>query len=84
MADVDAGNAQEAQESANVTKDEALQSIRSNGQAMAQVLRGLSDEQLDRGGSLFGMPMTTEQFIQNIVISHPREHLQSIKQGMAG
>jgi hypothetical protein len=82
MDDIHAGNAQAARQTANITREEALAALRGAGPKAAQTVRGLSDEQLDRGGTLFGRPMTTEQFIQNIMIVHPREHLQSIQQGM--
>ena len=73
------GNRQHAEQYANCSKQETLDALRSRAEQLAGFLRGLSDEQLQRRGQFFGMDMTTEQFIQNIAIGHPREHLQSIQ-----
>src|SRR5215212_11947043 len=45
---IDAGNAQHAQEYANVSRDETLELLRRDGAAAASMVRGLTDEQLDR------------------------------------
>ena len=44
-------------------------------------MRGLSDAELDRSGTvLTGMPpMTAQQVIEGILTSHISEHLQSIR-----
>jgi uncharacterized damage-inducible protein DinB len=73
------GNAQHAQQFANCTKQETLELLRSKGAAAASMLRGLSDEQLDRKGTLFGGEMTAQQIAENVLIGHPQGHLQSIK-----
>ncbi|HYU19490.1 MAG TPA: DinB family protein [Chloroflexota bacterium] len=79
---LDQGNAQHAQQYANCTKAETLELLRSQGQAAANLVRGLSDEQLDRSQPLSlvgGAVWTTQQFIENGLIGHPRGHLESIK-----
>src|SRR5687767_4700803 len=47
-----AGNAQHAQEHASCTREEVLEILRRDGQAAADKLRGLSDEQLERKASM--------------------------------
>lgn len=73
------GNARHAQEYANCTKAETLDLLRQNGRTAAGVVRGLSDEQLQRSAPVFGNDMTAEQMIQNILIGHVQAHTASIK-----
>ncbi len=76
---LDQSNAQHAAQFANCTKDEALALLREGGAHAAGAVRGLSDEQLDRTATVFGMPMSAQQFIENVLIGHPQGHLQSIR-----
>ena len=76
---VDQANAQFAAENADRTKDEALALLRSNGEAAANLVRGLSDEQLDRGATMFGAPWTTQSLIEAFLIGHPIGHNASIQ-----
>jgi len=78
---IHANNAKHAQEKANVTKAETLALLRSGGEKAAAVVRGLSDAELDRSGTvLVGMPaMTAAQAIEGILINHVNEHLGSIR-----
>ncbi len=82
---IDAGNAQHAREHANCTKAETLDLLRNGGKAAAEMLRGFSDGQLDRTAPMAfagGTPWSTEQIVNRVLIGHPEEHLQSIKQAM--
>jgi uncharacterized damage-inducible protein DinB len=83
---LDQMNAQHAQEHASCTKEETLAMLRDGGSAAAQAVRGLDDEQLGRSGALLVdmPPMTTEQVIENILIGHPRQHLENIRGAMSG
>ena len=79
---IHAGNAKHAEEFASVSRDEVLTALRINGAAAAGVVRGLSDEQLDRsapmelaGGALW----SAADIIQRIMIEHPLDHGKSIK-----
>jgi hypothetical protein len=74
-------NAKHAQEYANATKEETLGLLKTNGKQAAEVVRGLSDADLDRSGTvLTGMPaMTTAQAIEGILINHVNEHLENIR-----
>jgi uncharacterized damage-inducible protein DinB len=80
---IDAGNAQHAQEHANCTKEETIDLLRRDGQAAAEMVRGLSDEQLDRSQALpllGGPQMSAQQIIEMILIGHPTEHTAHIKE----
>jgi hypothetical protein len=74
-------NAKHAVEHARCTKAETLALHRTNAAAAASMLRGLSDEQLGKSGTvLAGMPpMTVEQIVSGILISHIDEHFGSIR-----
>ena len=77
---VDAMNAERAQQCADCTKAETLDLLQRNGAAAAMVVRGLSDEQLDRTGTFFGQTVSTEQLIERTLIGHIHDHGASIHQ----
>ena len=76
---IDQRNAQHAKEQANCTKQETLDLIRQNGASAAATVRGLSDEQLQRSGTLRAGPMSAEQVIEGILIGHVKGHTASIR-----
>lgn len=76
---LDAGNAQHAQQFAGASKQETLEAMRKGGEAATKLVRGLSDEQLGRSAQLFGNEMTAQGAIENILIGHVEQHLQSIQ-----
>ena len=79
-------NAKHAQEFANTTKAETVALHKKNAAAAAAVVRGLSDADLGRSGTvLSGMPaMTVEQIVTNILINHVDEHVRSIRTAVGG
>jgi len=79
-------NAKHAQEFANATKAETLALHKKGAAAAAAVVRGLSDADLARSGTvLTGMPaMTVEQIVTNILINHVDEHFRSIRTAVGG
>jgi hypothetical protein len=82
-----ASNARHAQEHAGCTRAEVLEILRRDGQAAADKLRGLSDEQLDRTASMAfagGAEMSAVQLVEAILLGHPAQHLESIKAANAG
>ena len=81
MAMIDEGNAQHAREFANCTKAETLELHKKGAAAAASAVRGLSDADLDKSGTvLTGMPaMTAQQVIEGILINHVNEHVGSIR-----
>ena len=82
-----AANAQHAQEHANCTREDVLEILRRDGQAAADKLRGLSDEQLDRTAPMAfagGQPWSAAAVAERVLLGHPTEHLASIKAATAG
>ena len=81
MAMLDEMNAKHARDFAGCTKAETLALHKSGVAAAAAAVRGLSDAQLDKSGTVMtGMPaMTTQQIIEGILIGHIDEHLGSIR-----
>jgi DinB superfamily len=83
---IDQINAQHAERHPEPDKAETIEQARRNGEAAASMVRGLSDQQLDRAGStpLFGPdPVTAEQLIVGALIGHARGHLRSIQATLA-
>jgi hypothetical protein len=78
---VNENNAKHAAEHANPDKAETLELFRTNGAKASAVVRGLSDAELDRSGTvLTDIPaMTVQQAIEGILINHVQEHLGSIR-----
>ena len=64
-----------------MTKAATLSLLQVNGAQAVAMVRGLSDAELDRSGTvLVGMPpMTAAEAIEEILINHVYEHLGSIK-----
>ena len=83
---LDEGNAKHAREHAGCTKAETLALHEKGAAAAAAAVRGLSDAELDREGTvLTGMPvMTTQQAIENILINHVTDHMGSIRKTVGG
>lgn len=79
---IDAGNAQHAEEFKNIGKAESLAALRTNGEQAAVLIRGLSDEQLDRRASMAfagGAEWSTADLIERVLIGHPTQHVEGIK-----
>lgn len=74
-------NAKHAKEFANVSKAETIALHKKNAAAAAAVVRGLSDVDLGKSGTvLTGMPpMSVEQIINGVLLNHVEEHLKSIR-----
>jgi hypothetical protein len=79
---LDAGNAEHARQFADCTKQETLDLLRRGGREAADILRGLSDGQLDNGAELpllGGRHMSAAEIAELGLIGHPRGHLESIR-----
>ncbi len=78
---VDKLNEQHARQHGDCTIDETLELLRHDVPSAVSLLRGLSDEQLGRSATVFASapPLTTEQFIQRILIGHAVGHLESMR-----
>jgi uncharacterized damage-inducible protein DinB len=74
-------NAKHAKDFANVGKAETIALHKKGAAAAASYVRGLSDDQLAKSGTvLTGMPaMTAEQIVNNILINHINDHFGSIR-----
>jgi hypothetical protein len=74
-------NAKHAHEFSAVGKAETIALHKKNAAAAATLVRGLSDADLARSGTvLTGMPaMSVEQIVTNILINHVDEHVKNIR-----
>ena len=81
--DINEKNDTRAEANMNCSKADVLKQLREDGAAMAQYVRGLSDEQLARSGALGlanGATVSTQQLIEGgVLIDHVRGHLKSIR-----
>jgi hypothetical protein len=79
-------NAKHAKDFAGCTKAETLELHQKGVAAAASIVRGFSDVELDRIGTvLSGMPpMTTQQVVENILINHINDHMGSIRKTVGG
>ena len=78
---LDEMNAQHAKEHANCTKAETIALHNQGVVAAAAVVRGLSDEQLAKSGTVFtdAPPMTAERLVTAGLLNHIDEHIGSIR-----
>lgn len=86
MALLDEMNAKHAREQAGCTKAETLALHEKGAAAAAATVRALSDAELDRSGTVLtgAPPMTTQQVVEGILISHITGHLGSIRETVGG
>jgi uncharacterized protein (TIGR03083 family) len=77
-------NADHAKQFASCSKDDALALLRETTPQAAEVLRGLSDAELQRTATMpFGMQMSAEQIAENVLVGHVIQHTQSMTDGAA-
>ena len=78
---LDEMNAQHAEEFAGCTKAETIALHNQGVAAAAAVVRGLSDEQLAKSGTVFtdAPPMTAERLVTAGLLNHIDEHIGSIR-----
>ena len=74
-------NAKHAQEHASCTKAETIALHKKGSAAAAAVVRGLSDDQLAKSGTVLAEApaMSAEQIVSNILINHVKDHFDSIQ-----
>jgi hypothetical protein len=81
--EINAKNDGRGARNSSVSKADVLKELREGAASTAAYLRGLSDEQLDRTGSLGlaeGASVSTQQLIEGgVLIDHVRGHLGSIR-----
>jgi hypothetical protein len=81
MDQINAMSDKQAREHADCTKIEAIEALRKNSAEMVAFVAGLTDEELDRKGSMpaFGGEATTEQLIQFVIFESAMRHFDSMK-----
>ena len=81
MDQINAMSDKQAREHANCTKGDAIEALRKNSAEMVAFVAGLTDEELDRKGSMpaFGGETTTEQLIQFVIFESAMRHFDSMK-----
>ncbi len=79
-------NAQHAKDFAACTKTETIALHKKGAAAAAAVVRGLSDDQLAKSGTVLAeMPaMSAEQIVTGILINHIDDHFGSIRKTVGG
>jgi uncharacterized damage-inducible protein DinB len=79
-------NAQHAKEFAICSKPETIALLKKGAAGAAAVLRGLSDAELAKTGTVFtGMPpMSAEDMVKRALIGHLDEHFGSIRKTIGG
>lgn len=78
---LDEMNAQHARDHAHCTRTETIALLERSGASAAAVLRGLTDEQLAKHGTVLtdATPLTVEQLIALVLIKHADQHFGSIR-----
>jgi len=77
------GKARAAEENADLSAGQLIALLRDHGARATEYVRGLSDDELDRGRlipTIGENPTTAEQFIERVFIGHAEAHLQSLRQ----
>ena len=82
--DINGMNDGRAEKNSAATKADVLRELRDGASSTAAYVRGLSDEQLDRAGSLAlagGANVTAQQLIEGgVLIDHVRGHMKSLQE----
>jgi len=80
-ATLDEMNAQHTRDHANCTKADTIALLEKGAASTAAVLRGLSDDQLGRRGTVLTdmPPISVEQLIATVLLKHADQHFGSIR-----
>jgi Mycothiol maleylpyruvate isomerase N-terminal domain len=83
---LDEMNAQHAKDFAGCTKPETIALLKKGAADAAAALRGLSDADLAKSGTVFtGMPpMSAEDMVKRAILGHIDEHFGSIRKTVGG
>jgi uncharacterized damage-inducible protein DinB len=83
---LDEMNAQHARDFAGCTKAETIALHKRGAAAAAAAVRGLSDAELAKAGTVFtGMPpMSAEEMVKRALLDHVDEHFGSIRKTIGG
>jgi hypothetical protein len=77
--ELNARNAENALRFALAGKHEVFATLRAGSAAIAALVGGLSEAQLDRTVTFGGRAWTVRQFVESIVAGHPQHHGESIR-----
>ena len=80
------GNARAAEANADLSTDQVIALVWDHGARVAEYLRGLSDDDLDRTKLIPVMgetPVAAWQVIERVLLGHTEAHLQSLRQSLA-
>jgi uncharacterized damage-inducible protein DinB len=77
--EIDDENAEHARQFASCTKEETIRYLAERGEVAAQVVRGLSDEQLARPGEFRGVAWTAAEMIERVLIGHAQRHMEHVQ-----
>lgn len=77
--DLDGHNARMAEADLGGPKDEAIDLVQANGDAMARFVTSLSDEQLDEPAPV-GPNLTIRHIVESAVSAHPNHHLAEMQE----
>ena len=74
----------DSREHSDATRDDALRALKDNGAKLADFVAGLSDEELDKKGSMpaFGGEASVNQIIEFVIFQSAQEHFDSIKKAV--
>lgn len=83
---LDEMNAQHAKEFAGCTRPETIALHKKGAAAAAALVRGLSDAELEKSGTVFtGMaPMSAEEMVKRALLGHIDDHFGSIRKTIGG
>jgi len=79
---LDQMNAEHAKECANVSREETIALLRQEAAAAADIVRSLTDEQLERSAAIplaGGQTFTAHDMVEQALIGHPMDHGRSIQ-----
>jgi hypothetical protein len=81
MDQINAMSDKDAREHPDCTKAEALEYLRKNGAELAAFVAELSDDELDRKGSMpaFGGEVSLNQMLDYVIFQSARQHFDSMK-----
>ncbi len=81
MEQIHASSDKDSREHADCTKTEVLDHLRKNGTELAAYVATLSDEELDRKGSLpaFNGEVSASQLLEYVIFQSAREHFDNLK-----
>ena len=81
MDQINAMSEKDSRKHSDCTKAEALELLRKNSAELAAFASGLTDDELDRKGSMpaFGGEVTTEQLLDFIIFQSAAQHFDSMR-----